>query len=343
MKSFSTRFRTVKRLQSFVEDHNLTNKKSVVVQVLTPSQKIRSLIDVMDFLSKNFHHDNIFGTFTTSTLLNASVSNELIVTFIDLGDVEFEIGYKESIFELNVSDDSFYMLYATDITKSAIKTKLSKKSLLVASLYNRSVIYKGSVVSVGLVYLRIKRDFDIDIKVIDSVVPIGRELSVESSKKNELKSISGFTPKKLFKHYLSDRLALDMQESSKSFTILKKSLFGYKSSLIISESEDSVFVDYDVKDGDVVRLGFANSSSFYDRYEEITSSLNKNFSDLMLVISSTAREEFLRKNGFDYDDAVGCFSNSEFVAYGGVFRELSHSIVIINMNKTSTNKLKTKR
>ncbi len=343
MQSLSIRFRTVERLRSFIVENALYVHKYIFAQILLPKSKKSYFHDICTLLKDELKQIEIFGINSDDTLLNATVSQEIVINFLIFEDFKPELVYKKNIFECEEFDDSFYILYATDVDKTAVVSKITKDTSLVATFFNDFIIYKSDILTTGCVYLKIEKKFDLEIEFIDSIESIGRGLLLTKTDKRTIFKIDELTPKEFYSHYLSENISKNLKVASYTFALLKEKSDGYLSSLVLNDTDRSVEVGYDVNDGDSIRLGFANNPAFYENYEKVIDRFNNKSSDFFFLIASSARKNFLEKNGFEFDNAVGCFSKSELVVFNGEVKELSHSIIMININTHDKYRLKKKR
>ena len=319
MKRLSLRFRTVARLEKFLEE-NFDRSVSVVVHISLP--KVDDVYEtIYETIGGYFKKFEVFGTCGDFSILNRSVVSDIVLSFFELDDAE--LGYCKNSFSCPKFDDEyFYYFYSVDFKKKFFLEDRFSKIDKVGTFYNEFVIYHDKIYKEGLVYLKIKKEYVASIKVVDSVEAIGRELSVDSDKK-----IEGFTLKNLYNHYLGEYCSSDLKATSKLFPLLKSSHDKQKYSMILSDDEK---LDFELESDDKVMLGFSDGSGFFKEYEDVISSFDKHDSSLLWLVSSVAREEFFQKNPVEYDSALGVSSKSELVTYDGKVYDTNLSIVFIN-------------
>jgi signal transduction histidine kinase len=341
MEVISTRFKTVERLEKFIISNHLTQgDDELFVKVLLPNSKISKYKSLYKFLSRYIKSQNIFGLINDTALLNSVAVDDIVIVFITIFKNRAKLSYSPNLCNLkNINKNSFTLIYSVGADKQSFLKEFDSSLDLVGSFYHKAIIYKDELYTTGMLCFEVEKYFDLDIKIVDSITPIGRELKVDKSENSKIVSIEKYSPKGLYKHYLTDEVSKDLVKASYTFPLLK----GNKSSLILSESEDSIKVEYPINSEDRLRLGYTNSSSFYNNYEKGVVAFEDSFSDAFFLMFSVARENFFKENGFCYEDAIGFQSRSEVVVFKGKVYDLTHSIVMININSQNKNRLRYKR
>ena len=343
MKSLSLRFKTLQRLESFIVDNSLLSHDSLVVQIYSPILNIKKILNT---LSAKLPKAKIFGVKADSFLLNGVVvENEIILNFLIFDDCVIESRYFKDEDDIDsyffMDNKSLYLTYSSNfISKTAFKSLITYKITLLGTFYNDFVITDEGAVSSGLVALKIKANFDINIKIIDKIEPIGRELKINQVDNNRLINIDSFTPKELYSHFLTSEFSYDILRSSYSFPLLKKEHNTYQSSLVLKSYDDGVKLTNNFDIDDIVQLGFAHSKSYYDEFKTKIDSLDDINNDIFITYNSIGREKFIKDSGFEYKSATGSFSKSELVIYKNKIYDLNLSSIMLLINKNSSNTLK---
>jgi signal transduction histidine kinase len=341
MRVLSTRFRTIQRLENFIKSNDLTKTtEDLYIKILLPNDKKDRYRELYNLLKDFVDSKNIFGVISDSALLNSVTVDDIVIIFILVEKSKAKLFYSKNLYQLNsLEKNSFSLLYAVDVEKEQFLTSIDSGVDLVGSFFHEGVIYGENIFDSGIVVFQIERYFELNLKIVESITPIGRELKVDKAKNREIFSIENFSPKELYEHYLTKRLSKNLVEASYTFPLLKGSL----SSLILSEKKNSISVEYQVENGDILRLGYTNSLHFYDSYEDNVLSFKDSFSDAFFILFSVAKRNFFKENGFEYDDAIGLMTKSEVAVFDGKIHNLTHSIIMININYQNQKRLKYKR
>lgn len=345
MKSLSLRFKTIKRLESFITDNLLTSYSNLIVQVYSPTPNIDKLLNA---LTTKLPDATLFGVKSNNFLLNGTtVEEEIILNFLIFDDCIVEYRYFKDEDSLDnyffIDKSALYLTYSSNfISKNSFINQISSKITLLGTFYNDFIINGDSVISSGLIVLKIKGKFDIDIKIIDEIEPIGRELKVINIEENRVNNIDGFTPNELYSHYLSSDFSSNLPRSSYSFPLLKKDKNSFQSFLILKSNDDGVKLTNNLIKDDIVQLGFAHSKSYYDKFENVINSLHEMQNDIFIAYNSKGREKFFKDTGFEYKSAFGSFSKSELVVYKNRIYDLNLSSIMLLINKNNSTTLKRK-
>jgi len=344
MRILSTRFKTIERLEAFIKTNVVGSNKKIFVQILADQKSDHFFKKINNILQKYVLKENIFALVNESIILNGLLVKDIVINFFLINHDDGELVYCKNFHNCKDLDkDTVYFLYATDLDKKNFLKNVADDIILVGSFYHDRIYHKETFFDTGALLFKIKKSFDIDIEIVNTLEPIGRELKVEKCQEGYIKTIENLSPKELYKHYLSDELSGDLKVASYSFPLMKKSKNRYESSLILDDALNSVKLEYCTDSGDFLRLGFANSSAFYKKYQNSIEVFDKKPSDCFIVISSFAREAFFEQNGFEFEHAVGHFSKSEVVIYGSKKYDLTHSVIMININSKNSEILKNKR
>ena len=346
MRIVSTRYRTINRLKSFIQTKVLDDENDIFVQLFLPANSKEKILNTLiETLNHTFDKDKIFGIYTEGSLINSVYVDDIVINFIIVKKESAKLIYHKNLYECKDFDKSFFhIVNSIDIDKHKFLKEVSKDMDLVATFYNKMFYFDGEIYTSGSLLFMIKKDFEPDIRIVKSIEPIGRELKVTNAEDNYINSVENLSLKELYKHYLTESKSKDLQKASYTFPILKIKENGFESSLIInSDCDDKIKVEFEVKTGDILKIGYANTSNFYKKYDEALKYFHNKYSDTFFVISSTAKRDFFKENGFDFESAVGFFSQSEAVIFQNKCYDLSHSVILVNINSSGANKLKKQR
>ncbi len=328
MKSLAIKYKTVNRLLSFLDKQIFKESVcDIVVQIFYPTYKQSLLKDIISILKKNITKPKIIGCDSEQTLINQAISKDIVIHFFLLPKNSIEIKYLKNKYFLLDNFFELNFVYSIDIDRYSFIEKKESVQNLIATFHHKSIIYDGEIYNSGAVLLSIKQEFDFDIKVVDYIEPIGRKLRFKKHDKNSIK--------KVYEHYLSNKFAKDLYISSQQFPLLKKDKEVYKASLIYEDGENIRF-DYKVEPKDTFKIGFSNSPIFYKKYIDTLNSFDNCKSEFIFVISSIAKFTIFEEEGFDFDNGLGFFSNSELIIENTKVYDINLSIILINFyNKNS--------
>ena len=345
MKSLSLRFKTIQRLENFISDNLLSSYNNLIIQIYSPTSDIDN---ILNSLNRSLPLATIFGVKADNFLLNRVViEKEIILNFLIFEDSIVESRYFEDDKSIDnyffMDNKALYFTYSSAfITKDNFIDNISNKITLLGTFYNDFIIKNSNSLSRGMIAIKIKGNFDIDIKIVDEIEQIGRELKVDKVDKNILYHVDKLTPKKLYAHYLTNEFSHDMIQSSYSFPLLKKEKKDFQTLLVLKSYDNSVKLTGNLKEDDILQLGFAHGKSYYDEYQVQIDLLDGKFSDIFITYNSNTRENFYKKSGFEYKIATGSFSKSELVIYKNEIYNLNLSTIFLLINKNSSNKLQKK-
>jgi len=344
MRVLSTRYRTIARLESFIKSNILNTSHDIFIQILLPSKNTihkESFKDIDNLLKKYFEKKSFFAISTDGALLNSAYVEDIVINFFLIKKDSASIVYSKNLYESEKFESDFlYILFSIDFDKKKFLKTVDETQNIVGSFYHDFIYHDSKVLDSGAVYVKVKKYFDMDISVVKSIEPIGRELKVDTCSDGYISKIEGFQPKDLYKHYLTQTMSKDLKISSHTFPLLKIKQDGYESSLVLDQKDDAVRLEYEVEPGDILKLGYTESSSFYKDYEKVLDRYNDTLSDLFFIISSISKKELFKQNGFEFEDALGFFTKSEVVVFGGEIYDLTHSVIMINISYESKRRLK---
>ncbi len=344
MISKSLRYRTRQRLELFIKE-NIDFDDSILIQLFIPHDKQKHLKDIQQTIKKDIKNSQIIGLSTPSTLINKTLVDDIVINFITLSEGDFKISYHKNSYSLAKAIDSsnLYFIYATDIDKQSFIDDLDEDKNLIGSFYHDFILIDDEVKKSGAILVELDTNIDFSIKVAQYVEPIGRELEITKSKKDKLYKVDKFDIKSLYEHYLSNKISTDVKTLSHTFPIIFKKDGHQRNSII--QDLNSTFSTFDTKVEryESIKLGFANSSKFYSLYHDMIKSFDSQYSDFFFTVSSISKMNLFKKDGFDFDSGIGLFTNSELAVVNGKVYNQNLSIITLNINKTSTNKLKVKQ
>jgi signal transduction histidine kinase len=343
MKVFSLRFKTIDRLKTFISDNKLSSDGNILIQIYSQTDQIG---EILTLLNRELKRATIIGHYSDRSLVNGIVTyQEVIINFIIFDSSKVESRYFTTCSQIDrdfLQDiSSFYIVYSSNhIAKESFIDNIPSDITLVGTFYNNFIITDNMVKNSGVVVTKIDMDFDVDIKIIDIIEPVGRELKVTQKDFDGIYKIGNFTPRELYEHYLNKKLSTDLTDTSYSFPLLKKldsNLF--QSALILNENKN-VMLTHNISQNDTLLLGFAHSKAFYEEYAKVIEELDGIHCDLLLTINSNARADYISKKGFNYKSGIGGFSKSELVVYKNKIYDLNLSSVIVLFNQNNSNLLK---
>jgi len=270
MKSLSLRFKTIQRLENFISDNLLSSYDNLIIQIYSPTSDIDN---ILNSLNRSLPLATIFGVKADNFLLNRVViEKEIILNFLIFEDSIVESRYFEDDKSIDnyffMDNKALYFTYSSAfITKDNFIDNISNKITLLGTFYNDFIIKNSNSLSRGMIAIKIKGNFDIDIKIVDEIEQIGRELKVDKVDKNILYHVDKLTPKKLYAHYLTNEFSHDMIQSSYSFPLLKKEKKDFQTLLVLKSYDNSVKLTGNLKESN------AEITAILKNAETITDSL----------------------------------------------------------------------
>jgi len=341
MRIYSTRFRTINRLKDFINEKINYPHDDIFVQIILPLDKAYKEYEKIATILENItDNSKIYAIKSDGILLNSTLIDDIVINFFIVEKNSAQLIYHKNLYHCkDLQEGYFHIIYALDIDKKRFLYEVDKSVDLVATFYNDKLFWDKKEYKSGGILLKIKKNFELDIKEISYIEALGRELKVETINNSYLQKIEGFLVDELYKHYLSDSLSMDLKKTFYTFPLLKLDKDKVCSSLILDQNQDGIKVEFTANQNDTLKIGYTNGSLFYKRYEDAIKSFDGELSDSFFLISSVAKKSFFKQNGFEYDSAVGYFSQSEAVIKDGKVYDLTHSVLMINIKNKDAKKL----
>jgi len=332
MRVKTIRYRTKPRLEQFVKE-NYESDKEVFIQLFLPSSKKDLAIEISKNLTSILPDSKIISTTTNKVLLNSTISDDIVINFID--DIKIKTTFFTNYIDLSkeLKSPNLYLLYTTSLDHENLLKETKTIKNLLASFGNDFLIFNNQIKEDGFILIEFLEELNFDIEVINHIEPLGRELKISKCEKNTLSKIDEFKPK------LTKNCAQDIKKSSFTFPLL----IDNKPAIIQKERGDDIELDFKLDNNAKVNIGFSNSSEFYKKYKEIIKRFDNKPSSFLFLLSSIGRQEFFLNNSFEFDSALGIFSNSELAVIDSKVYDDNLSIFVLNISNSPTTTLKVKR
>jgi signal transduction histidine kinase len=367
MKSFVVRYRTVAKIDDFLQNNSIENSSKMLIQIFSSRKDPNELSDLLNFLKKRFQDATIVGVCSTASLYESKILfGDTTINFIIFESSTIKSNY------LNRSDDDFQdgknlsksvwqdhtkaiILYSTfkDINKQrflkGVETN-SKNTLIcggvsadVKNNFQSYLIYNEKIIKNGSVAISLAGEKLSAFNLYEhSQKPISKEFYVSTQVANVIKSLDDLNASKLYLHYLNKSDPKQIPYYSLEFPFITKRADTDLTLQIndVDENGNLIFGS-NIKKDEKLRLSFFDLESAKSGINTLEKQLNSQNIESIFVFGSIARELFIKdihrkeisilKN---FAKPIGFCSVGEFFSNQNRTLFLNHSLSILALSES---------
>ncbi|HEY9190092.1 MAG TPA: EAL domain-containing protein [Sulfurovum sp.] len=319
MKSINTYYTTKEDLESFIQDSNLQNASSLLIQVFSAIVDKSFLSTLLSELETLLPEAEILGTTTDGEIMNGKVSSgKVVLNFTQFEQTSLKTaaiahtadGYHSGQYlakEL-IGEETKLLIAFTDGIHTNGEAFLKgiasvNEDVIVAGgaagdnsrfidtlVFTKQGIFNHGAVAVSLdsEHLHIHKDYSFGWH------PIGNELTVTSAERNRVHTINGKSAVDVYAHYLGEEIAKGLPGVGIEFPLMvHRNGSTLSRACIAKEKDGSLMVGGNVYTGEKVRIGYGNSSEILKKSKNIFASTARHPSEAIFVYSCMTRRHFL--------------------------------------------------
>lgn len=374
MKSYNCVYKGEDSLHTFINKHNLSIQKNMLIQIFS------SIID-KDLLQKlslkikeNLPHAHIIGATTVGEILHGEISTEeIIISFsvfekTDINSALYsfnspnEKSLHDTVKEL-IRPDTKALIVFSDGLKSNAENLLQDLS----SISNKIVIVGGRAGDM----LQAKESFIFDANRItdngfviaslsskDLIInndymlgwqPIGKKMKVTKVIDNRLFELDGINITEIYKKYLGDAIVAGLPFSASEFPLIieKNGLYIARAPIAVLPDNALLFAG-NIEEGSYVQFSFGNVKTLQENVNSSFNKFNKFAAESIFVYSCSARKTLMGKD-LEYElgmlesiaPSVGFFTYGEYFHSSNVNELLNITTTFISLSESPDKQAKT--
>ncbi len=370
MKTFNIRYRSIEKLKSFLETHQLHTQKNMLVQVFTSMVSASHVLTLSLNLKTLLPNAVIAGCSTDGEIIDGKVLSKNTVISITL----FEKSFVDMLF-IHEYDDSytqgqqiakrlikkdtkaliifatFNSLNAQDLLDGIYHDKNRDKSLVIsgalASDYGKfksSFLFNGEkIVKKGIIALSLSgQSLYASNAYLHDWEPISRKFIVNKVENNRVYTLDNKPIKELYSQYIgSDGVtSLPLYSLQFPFVVLRGKRFISK--LAIEDPDDgSLLFTSNIKKGEILQISFANIDEVTQNSKRLFDIVSTTPTQTLFIYASSARRRFLEHFSHNEIESLkeispmsGFFGFGEFFANSSQSNLFSQSLTVLSLSES---------
>ena len=363
MKSYSIEFDNIESLELFINNNNLEDEKSVLIQIFSGVIDVSVLKNISKTIYSILPNSKIIGATTDGEIINHSVNTKsIIISFTIFKHTSVKIAHEKNICaktsydagkriacNLIESNSKAFILFVDGLHTNGEEflngvNKIAKDIIISGGLagdnakftktyliYNNNVISNGVVgVSLNSDILKVQTDFSF------AWTNVGKQFVVNKSDKERVYEIDNMPTYKLYEKYLGSDIAKLLPEIGIEFPlIIQNNDMPIARATLIKHDDNSLTFAGNIKEGSVVKFGVANSSVILNDARELAIKYSKINSQVLFIYSCMARRRFLGdKILCDVKSLSKISKISGFFTYGEFFTSKHKDVYLLNETMT---------
>ena len=375
MKSFVARYRTIEKLDDFLQSNSIVDSSKLLIQIFSTISEVEDLKILLDFLNRKFKNATIVGASSSAQIFDAKTLKDDTTINFTIFERSFVLASSQSR-----SDNSFD---DGKLLAKKIHQENSKAIILYSTMkdINMQRFLKGiesnidEAVICGAVGANIDKEFDSYIIYKDKIIKdgfvavslagenlsafnlykenqsaISREFSVSRCEGNRLISLDSNSASKVYLHYLQKSNIQKIPYYSLEFPFMTKRK-GVFLSLQVTDvlSDGTLLFGTNIKKDEKLRLSFFDLESAKKDVHLICDDLDGKKVETFFVYSSISRELFMKdisrqeiKIVGKFAPVVGFYGVGEYFCDRDTSLFMSHTFTLLALSE-SDKKIRCKR
>ncbi len=350
MTTYNMKYVNAKRLEDYVINNNIMDSENVLLQIFTGVSDKRFIQELVYDIKKLIPHIKIIGSTAAGEILNDEVSQTSTILSFSVFkntqiDTHFSVNENDS-FKCGVNliskfDKSLKPKVAIAFTDNSNTN--GERFLNAMSEYDDDLIISGGVAadkatcsdtfvfneerilsSGAVVALLYNDDLIINTDVNLGWNKIGKKFKITKASENVVYTIDNLKATDVYKKYLGEDILERLSITGIEFPLIIHRDAQMIARACIGKNDDgSLTFAGNLKDGDVVTFGYANTNSVIKGSKEIYNRVRQNSSESIFVYSCKTRKSLLKENiAFELSTLSsvapmsGFFTCGEFYSYG---------------------------
>jgi c-di-GMP phosphodiesterase len=348
MKTLNHIYKTKRKLQEFVELHQIGECKAVLLQIFSGKVDERFIRKIINESKHLIPHIQIIGTTTDGAISgNRVLERETLFAFMLFEKTQIKIHAAK-----NTRDDSLEL--SRNLTSMFGKRKKARVAIAFADglhtngdnflkgfgEYDESLIVAGGMAgdhsefeityvfthevilsSGAVVALLYNPKLIVGTHAQYGWLAIGKKMVITKSKENRVYEIDGMRAVDIFARYLGEEAVRHLPSSGVVFPLIKTK--EKLTRVVIGVRDDgSLLFGGNLEEGCEVTFGYGNAEVILEEYEKLKSKTNIHCSESIFVYSCTARKKLMGSNiALELSPLEAIASVSGFFTYGEFFSQ----------------------
>ncbi len=319
MRSINTYYTNKDQLASFIQDQNIQNSSSLLIQVFSAITTKSFLSRLVSELANLLPDAIIIGCTTDGEIMDGKVSSGKVVlsftqfenTILKAASVEHQKnGYYSGQYlaEKLIDGDTKLLIAFVDgiLTNgeeflngiSFVNNKIivagghagDNHQFIETFVFTKDHILTRAAVAVSLSskHLHVHRDYSFNWH------PIGTELTITKAEENRIYTINGRSAVETYAHYLGEDISKGLPGIGVEFPLILNRDGGHVSRAAIAKVDDgSLIVGGNVHTGEKVRIGYGNSKEILKKSQNILRATAQKPSETIFIYSCMTRKYFM--------------------------------------------------
>ncbi|MEA1954678.1 MAG: EAL domain-containing protein [Campylobacterota bacterium] len=322
MKGLNTYYSSKKKLKEFIDNHEIKDSKSLLIQVFTAyttEEEIRNLLDEITFF---LPQAVIIGSTTDGEIMNGKVStNKTVLSFTQFEHTRLKsssLEHTSDSYESGkllaqelIEEDTKLIIAFADGLHTNGSTFLEgiysvDKGVKIAgglagdgAVFSKTYIFdKKRILSKGAVAVScMGKSLLVNTSYSFNWRAIGKELVVTHAEGNRIFTIDNRTALDTYAHYLGERVARSLPKIGVEFPLIVKRQGMYVARAVMAKHEDgSLTFAGDLLTGDKVQFGHGDTEEILYNSRTLIKSLYKTPAEVNFIYSCMARRRFMDKD-----------------------------------------------
>ena len=319
IKSINTYYTTKEKLESFINDENIQNSPSLLIQVFSSINDKSFISTLLSELTLFLPDAVIIGTTTDGEIMDGKVSSGKVVlnftqfeyTTLRATAIEHKVNSYDSGHYLAkelISDDTKLFIAFADGLHTNGEEFLSgidsvndeiivsgghagdNSNFVETLVFTKEHIFTHGAVGVTLNsrHLHVHTDYSFNWH------PIGNELTITEAEGNRIYTIDGRSAVDTYAHYLGAEIAKGLPAIGVEFPlIVNRNGSSVSRASIAKEDDGSLIVGGNLYIGEKVRIGYGNSKEILKRSQKIVDTTAEKPSEVIFIYSCMTRKYFM--------------------------------------------------
>lgn len=370
MKTFNIRYRSIEKLESFLEVHDINNQENMLVQVFTSIASSSHVLTLSSALKTLLPNAIIAGCSTDGEIIDGKVLSKntvISITLFEKSSVEmlfsqestFSYEQGQHIAKALIKEDTkaliilatFNSLNAQDLLDGIYHDKKKDQKLVISGAlaadygkFKSSFLFDSEkIVKEGIIAISLSGD---SLQAFNYYLhdwePISRKFRVDEVENNRVYKLDNKPIKELYSQYIGSNIASSLPLYSLQFPFVAKRDNRHISKLAIEDMGDgSLLFTSNIKKGEILQIAFANIDKVNENSEKLFLEISKTPSETLFMYVSSARRRFLEHFSHKEIESIkdiapmsGFFGFSEFFANDSQCNLLSQSLTVLSLSES---------
>ncbi len=319
MKTFSTYFTSEKILQEFVEDNNIKDSSSLMIQIFTAVNNKEFILNLNKMINSLLPLSVIIGSTTDGEIKDGLVSiQQTVISFTVFQQTTLKIYITSDVndfFKGGVEVASNIIQNDTKVIISFIDglngngeeflngiNSINQDVKVAGGLagdngtFTKTYVFtKDTIVEHGIVAISLNSlSLNVHTQYSFNWLPIGKMLKITKSIKNRVYTIDDKTAYDTYSHYLGEDIAKKLPAVGIEFPlIIQRNNIPVARAVLSSQEDGSLVFAGNINNGDQVQFGYGNSELILQQTQHNINKIINIPVESIFIYSCMARRRFM--------------------------------------------------